>query len=183
MTPITDIFVGGAGDRLFKCAKSYVDVFAAAHPARHVIYLPQGRRTQLRQILRDYPNEVDINVIGHSWGAADVAWAVDQSDPDQTFNAVIGIDPVGKLGWHRSQFAGRANTIMTVHATGSEGRLMDGNITARLGRIFGQPCPPLFSKAGAVVIDAPFAHYDMSRMMRHVGDNEVSAEDVLLDRT
>ena len=72
---VTDIFVGGAGDRFFKCAKTYADQFAHAHPERQVIYLAQFRRRQLRQLLDDQPNAQRVNLIGHSWGAADVAWA------------------------------------------------------------------------------------------------------------
>ncbi|MGJ8560975.1 MAG: hypothetical protein ACSHX3_12130 [Litorimonas sp.] len=183
MTPVTDLFVGGAGDRLFKCAKTYVDVFAEAHPARQVIYLPQGRRRQLRQILRDHPSDQPMNIIGHSWGAADVAWAIAQSDPTQKFDHIIGIDPVGKFARHRSHCQGRATKVITVHAAGSEGRLMDGNITARIARLIGPSYPAIFSSPNAHRIDAPFAHYDMTRMMRHMDDNGSSAEDWLLGRS
>lgn len=180
MTPITDIFVGGAGDRIFKCAKTYVDMFAAAHPARTVIYLPQGRRRQLRKLLRDHPDSQALNLIGHSWGAADVAWAVAQAKPDQRFDHIIGIDPVGKLARYPSGYQGRANRVMTVYATGSEGRITDGNLSAQMGRFIGPSCPAVFLSADARRLEAPFAHYDMTRMMRHAGDDGVSAENLLL---
>lgn len=180
--PITDIFVGGAGDRIFKCAKNYVDVWAHAHPERQVTYLPQQRRRQLRQLLRDQPSGQPLNLVGHSWGAADVAWAIAQADPDQRFDHIIGIDPVGKLARHAGLCQGRAHRIIAVVATGSEGRIADGNISAQLGRMIGPSCPAIFLNSDAIRIDAPFAHYDMTRMMRHPGDDGLSAEDRLLGR-
>lgn len=178
--PITDIFVGGAGDRLFKCAKTYVDQFAQAHSGRQVIYLPQHCRRQLRQLLHGQPRAQRLNLIGHSWGAADVAWAIAQADPDQRFDHIIGIDPVGKLARHRLNCQDRADRIMTVYATGSEGRIADGNISAQIGRMIGPSCPAIFFSPAAIRIDAPFAHYDMTRMMRHPGHDGWSAEDRLL---
>lgn len=180
--PITDIFVGGAGDRLFKCAKTYVDQFAQAHPDRHVIYRPQHCRRQLRQLLRDQRSAHPLNLIGHSWGAADVAWAIAQADPDQRFEHIIGIDPVGKFARHIGHYHDRARHIMTVYATGSEGRIADGNISAQIGRMIGPSCPAIFLSPAAIRIDAPFAHYDMTRMMRHPGPDGLSAEDRLLGR-
>ncbi|MGB3456706.1 MAG: hypothetical protein WBA35_10125, partial [Litorimonas sp.] len=72
--------------------------------------------------------------------------------------------------------------ILTIYGTGSEGRLMDGNVTARMGRWIGRHCPPGFDGASALAYDTPFAHYDMTRMMRHPGPDGRSAEDRLLGR-
>jgi len=181
--PVTDIFVGGAGDRIFKCAKTYVDKFAADHPTRQVIYLPQGSRRQLRQILETLPAGQTINIIGHSWGAADVAWALAQTGSDCTFDHIIGIDPVGKFSRHIGETEDLAQKVISVHAVGSEGRLIDGNITARIARQFGAAYPAIFEHPDALKIDAPFAHYDVTRMMRHPDDDGVSVEDRLLGRT
>ena len=180
---VTDIFVGGAGDRIFKCAKTYADQFAHAHPERQIIYLPQFRRQQLRQLLRNQPNTRPLNLIGHSWGAADVAWAVAQASADQRFHHVIGIDPVGKLARYRRNCQDRADTVISVYATGSEGRISDGNLSAQMGRMIGPSCPAIFLSPDATRIDAPFAHYDMTRMMRHPGVDGLSAEDRLVGRS
>lgn len=172
-----DIIVGGAGDRLFGCAKRYAEQHRRLHPDREVIYLAQGQRRRLRSLVRD--SEAP-NLIGHSWGAADISWVIDRHGPDQTYGVVIGIDPVGKPGRYRAVEHTQARAIITVKGTGSEGRLMDGNLTARLGRRIGRPCPPTFACSAARTYDAPFAHYDMTRMMRAPGPDGRSAEDWLL---
>ncbi|MGB3455740.1 MAG: hypothetical protein WBA35_05230, partial [Litorimonas sp.] len=71
--PVRDVIVGGAGDRVFGCARAYADALAREHPEREVHYLPQGRRRHLLALLR---RGDPLNLIGHSWGAADVAWAL-----------------------------------------------------------------------------------------------------------
>lgn len=180
---VTDIFVGGAGDRIFKCAKTYADQFAGAHPERQVIYLAQFRRRQLRQLLDDQPNAQRVNLIGHSWGAADVAWAVAQASAEQVFSHIIGIDPVGKLARHQRGCERHTHTVISVYATGSEGRITDGNLSAQMGRLIGPSCPAIFLSSDVIHIRAPFAHYDMTRMMRHPGDDGLSTEDRLVGRS
>ncbi|MEM7729815.1 MAG: hypothetical protein AAF311_11145 [Pseudomonadota bacterium] len=173
--PVRDIIVGGAGDRLFGCARRYADLLAAEHPKRDVLYLPQCRRRHLLSLLN---TGAPLNLIGHSWGAADVAWALGRAGPRARPQLVIGVDPVGKP---LRQGCGAGLQTLTVYATGSEGRLMDGNVTARLGRWLGRPCPPGFDAECALSYDTPYAHYDMTRMMRHPGPDGRSAEDCLLD--
>jgi hypothetical protein len=111
-----------------------------------------------------------------------VAWAIAQTDAERRFHHVIGIDPVGKLARYRRYCQGRAETVISVYATGSEGRITDGNLSAQMGRMIGPSCPAIFLSPDATRINAPFAHYDMTRMMRHPGDDGLSAEDQLVGR-
>ena len=169
-----DIIVGGAGDSVFGCARRYADSHAQAHPGRRVIYLTQGRRRELRALVEAHAG---VNLVGHSWGAADVSWAARVAG--QRLGALIGVDGVAKPGRWRP-FTPDARSIVSVRGTGSEGRLADGNVTAWLGRGIGHAFPESFRCEGVLRIDAPFAHYDMSRMMRWVDADGVSAEGILL---
>ncbi|GLQ21549.1 hypothetical protein ACFFUB_10030 [Algimonas porphyrae] len=171
-----DIIIGGAGDRVFRCARRYADTLARTCPDRDIIYLPQGKRRRLKALLS---TERTINLIGHSWGAADVSWAVDSAR--HPLGIIIGIDPVGKPGPWRACKPVSARALITVMGTGSENRLSDGNLTAKLGRRLGHDCPPVFARQDAVRIDAPYAHYDMTRMMQYAGPDGLSAQDWLLD--
>ena len=172
-----DIIVGGAGDRYFRCARRYADDLAARHPERNILYLPQGKR---RALLNAIEHADGPNLIGHSWGAADVSWAARHTD--KPLGCIIGVDAVGKPGrWRPGPCT--AQTIISVRGTGSEGRISDGNLTATMGRWIGHPFPELFKADEAIRFDAPFAHYDMTRMMRFAGPDGRSAEDRLLGRT
>ncbi len=172
-----DIIIGGAGDRVFGCARRYFELFRREHPERDVVYLTQGRRRQLRALADAAQGEV--NLIGHSWGAADASWLV-RTVP-RAWGAVIGVDGVAKPGrWRPCTPDARA--VVSVRGTGSEGRISDGNLTAWMGRGIGHAFPEAFRCEGVTRIDAPFAHYDMTRMMRWMGESGQSAEDVLLGR-
>ena len=171
-----DIIIGGFGDRLFGCARRYAASFGNAHPEREVVYLTQNRRRQLRA-LAEAAGEREVNLIGHSWGAADASWLV--RNVPRRWGAVIGVDGVAKPGPWRP-CTPNARAVVSVRGTGSEGRLADGNLTARLGRGLGHAFPEAFRCERTLRIDAPFAHYDMSRMMRWRGESGTSAEDVLL---
>ena len=173
-TPL-DIVIGGAGDRLFGCARAFADAHRAAHPGREVVYLPQGRRPALRSLVEARPG---VNLIGHSWGAADASWAARVTG--QTLGALIGVDGVGKPGRWRP-YRPTARVVVSVRGTGSEGRISDGNLTAWMGRGIGHAFPEGFRCEGCVRIDAPFAHYDMVRMMAWPGVDGRSALDWLLE--
>ncbi len=175
MRPL-DIIIGGAGDRVFGCARRYFELFRSAQPEREVIYLTQGKRRQLRAIATAAQGR-EVNLIGHSWGAADVSWLIRTSPRE--WGVVIGVDGVAKPGRWRP-FSPKARAVVSVRGTGSEGRISDGNLTAWMGRGIGHAFPEAFRCEGVTRIDAPFAHYDMTRMMRWQGANGVSAEDVLL---
>ena len=164
---------------MFRCAARYAEDLRARRPERQVIYLTQGKR---RTLLRLASACERPNLVGHSWGAADVSWAVRKLGPVRPLGAVIGIDPVGKPGpWRPCAINARA--VVSVRGTGSEGRLSDGNLTAWLGRGLGYPFPEVFKDPCALRIDAPFAHYAMTAMMRHPGPDGVSAEDILLGQS
>lgn len=175
-TPL-DIIVGGAGDRLFRCAKRYANDYAARYPDRRVIYLPQGKRRTLARLIAASNRP---NLIGHSWGAADVSWAAQRAD--KPLGLVIGIDGVGKPGpWRPGPI--EATAILSVRGVGSEGRISDGNLTAWMGRGIGHAFPEVFKAPEAIRFNAPFAHYAMTAMMRHPGEDGRSAEDWLLGAT
>jgi hypothetical protein len=110
-----------------------------------------------------------------------VAWALGRANAQARPGLVVGVDPVGKP-LRRGCVPEAAEQLVTIYGTGSEGRLMDGNVTARLGRWIGRTCPPGFDADCALTYDAPYAHYDMTRMMRHPGPDGRSAEDRLLGR-
>ena len=173
MTPF-DIIVGGAGDRLFRCARRYAVGLEKRHPERRVIYLTQGKRRTLQKLIAasDRPN-----LIGHSWGAADVSWAAQRAD--KPLGVVIGIDAVGKPGAWRPRPI-EAAKIISVRATASEGRLSDGNLMAWVGRGIGHAFPEAFKAPDAIRINAPFAHHNMQAMMHLAGEDGRSAEDWLL---
>lgn len=172
-----DIFVGGGGDRLFRCARRYADDFAERHPERDVVYLPQGRRRVLSQLLVQGRK---VNLIGHSWGAADVDWVLRKLGHNATLGLIVGVDPVGKPGRLLAPKELGADAVIRIMGTGSEGRLLDGNLSAKLGRMIGHVCPSTFLWDQADAIDAPFAHYDVRRMMQYAGEDGRTAEDRLL---
>ena len=169
-----DIVIGGAGDRWFGCARAFANAHRDAHPQRQVIYLPQGRRRFLRALVSANPG---VNLLGHSWGAADASWAARVTR--QRLGALIGVDGVAKPGRWRP-FAPDARVVVSVRGTGSEGRVSDGNLTAWMGRGIGHAFPEGFRCGACVRIDAPFAHYDMVRMMAWPGADGRSATDWLL---
>jgi len=173
-----DIFIGGAGDHKTRLVEHYQLEFKQQNKDRAVFYF---RHTQFRKalsVVNALPADHQINLIGHSYGAA-TASAIAR-ETDRVINILIGVDSVKKLFFCpdlRTQKS--VHQIVHVTATGTENRIYDGNFIAGVGRVFGGGIPAIFKTGMTVQINAPFAHYNFKALMNYENSQAMSASQVL----
>ena len=175
-----DVFIGGAGDFKTKLVKRYQEAFEARHKTRSVFYFEHTKFGQALSVLNTLPAGQDINLIGHSYGAATAVRLAKNSD--KTINTLIGVDPVNKLIVSKGpKVLKDVRRIVMVTATGTENRLYDGNTIALVGRVFGGGVPTSFKHDIALQIHAPFAHYNFDALMEYKNPKGISAAHILLE--
>ena len=175
-----DVFIGGAGDFKTKLVKRYQEAFEARHKTRSVFYFEHTQFGQAQSTLDALPAGQDINLIGHSYGAAMAVRLA--KNTDKIINTLIGVDPVNKLIVSKGpKVLKDVRRIVMVTATGTENRLYDGNTIALVGRVFGGGVPKTFKHDTALQIHAPFAHYNFEALMEYKDPQGISASRILLE--
>ena len=104
--------------------------------------------------------------------------------PDRTITRLIGVDPVNKPGGgifgDSPKSLSNVGQIIHVDATGSAGRIDDGNFIRGLGRGVGGGRPDIFKNENTIFIEAPYAHFNFNGLMNHTPIGGQSARDLLL---
>jgi pimeloyl-ACP methyl ester carboxylesterase len=93
---LTDIFVGGAGDRTFGAMKSVYNQYKAAHPERNAQYVSWRDGAKISSLIAGAARlGAPINVIGHSFGGPEALFAAGRSSFQ--IDNLITLDPVGGI--------------------------------------------------------------------------------------
>lgn len=156
---LLDIFIGGAGDGVFRPVKGWYD---RNNPGGDT-YFPQDSADQviarIRKALAENPNE-PINIIGHSNVGTDAGDIAAQACDlfGKKIDLLITIDQVGRLGASYERIKAGAGKWINVDATGPG----NGNFIAMIGGEWGRG-PDGFAD---VFITAPnYPHADFGPIM------------------
>lgn len=87
-----DIYIGGANDDDSRIVRSYVEDQRRRHPNRDVHYYEWWDLNGIANAINTAPQEVPLNLIGHSMGGAE---AIRQADAtNRRIDRLVTIDPV-----------------------------------------------------------------------------------------
>lgn len=162
--PRVVIFVGGAGDSLFKPVEGYFKDFNDANPGSRTEFFSHDQPRAIRRLIEGLPAGTHISLVGHSWGGDTAAQVAARLGEDgRRITELMTIDPVGNF--RGSDFYSRVlkgtGTWLNVNAIG--GKWWEtSNLIAGIGGPYGT------SPRGVAqgFIEAPYTHGSFGSMMR-----------------
>jgi pimeloyl-ACP methyl ester carboxylesterase len=165
---LVEIFVGGARDATNRNVKSYYDTYLRSHS--DALYFEWWQESALIRAIRSQKQSEPINLIGHSLGGAQAAWAARYGG--RKINLLITIDPVGAM--RECPMTKNANEWIDVNALHSGGKNMSDYVSYAGGK-WGF----LADGRADVYIESPANHGDFREMMQTPGSDGLSVEQIL----
>lgn len=175
-----NIFIGGADDK--------EGDFGGNHPVLNSlalskdvygynIYATHKDADKISASIQKLPSNVQVNVIGHSWGG-DTAAQVALENPGR-ISALVTIDPVSQFSTTSNDYSTIRNSVgawVDVRATGRPDSFLNlGNLTAFMGNRWGDDPKP----HADLYIEAPYNHADFNAMMGYPFTGGRSIENIL----
>lgn len=170
------IFIGGGGDDwISHIVKDYAAEYAKRNPSFTCRYFSWTQEGDVGELLKTIKNDVNVTVIGHSYGADAAFGAVSGG---RRVNALISIDPVGRGRPSWAAIRAGAAIWLNVRAEPSAGRRTRDDTIAAIGGKYPRPLEP--GKAGApnfaLIADATHGNF---RAMMHLSGAGPSGASIL----
>lgn len=157
------IFVGEAGDSVFRPVEGYVRQFKLRNPGIRTEYFSHDQPGAIRQLIEGLPAGTQVSLVGHSWGGDTAAQVAARLGAEGRRVAdLVTIDLVGNFigPTFYNRVAGGTKTWLNVNAVGGTW-WETSNLIAGIGGPYGTG--PRGIAQG--FIEAPVTHAGFGRML------------------
>lgn len=174
-----NIFIGGADDSGHIIGNGPVSKSSSLKRSIGAnYYYAHDEEDEVSAKVANLPEDIQINLIGHSWGGDTAAKIAMRHDGERRINTLVTIDPVTTLG-ERPDFnkVSRGVSIwVNVNAVRRAGStfLEPSNFVSGLGEWGNAP-----KGYAHIFISAPFNHADFNHMMNVAGTNDKTPQQII----